>query len=108
MTTRLEAEPRTVPPATTKRIKVRGEEMLAKVRELIHEGNVRRIVVINEAGTTVLEFPLTAGVVGAVVAPALVAIGAIAALASDYTLLIEGTQPAKPKTKRPVPTEAPD
>jgi hypothetical protein len=73
----------------TECITVRGEELLGKVRELIHQGNVRRIVVISEDRTSILEFPLTVGVVGAVVAPALVAIGAIAALAKNYTLLVE-------------------
>lgn len=76
------------------RIRVRGEELLAKVRELIHEGNVRRIIVIGDDGTTLLEIPLTAGIVGAVMAPALVAVGAIAALATNYTLLIEARNPA--------------
>lgn len=71
------------------RVRVRGEELLGKVRELVHEGNTRRIIVIGEDGTTLLEIPLTAGIVGTVVAPALVAVGAIAALATNYTLLIE-------------------
>ncbi|HTI65406.1 MAG TPA: DUF4342 domain-containing protein [Gemmatimonadaceae bacterium] len=73
----------------THRIRVRGEELLGKVRELIHEGNTRRIIVIGDDGTTLLEIPLTAGIVGTVMAPALVAIGAIAALATNYTLLVE-------------------
>lgn len=77
------------------RIRVRGEELLGKVRELIHEGNARRIIVIGDDGTTLLEIPLTAGIVGTVMAPALVAIGAIAALASNYTLLIEAHPTAR-------------
>ena len=75
------------------RIRVRGEELLGKVRELIHEGNARRIIVIGDDGTTLLEIPLTAGIVGTVMAPALVAVGAIAALANNYTLLIEARKP---------------
>lgn len=75
------------------RIRVRGEELLGKVRELIHEGNTRRIIVIGDDGTTLLEIPLTAGIVGTVMAPALVAVGAIAALATNYTLLIEARHP---------------
>ena len=71
------------------RVRVRGEELLGKVRELVHEGNTRRIIVIGDDGTTLLEIPLTAGIVGTVMAPALVAVGAIAALATNYTLLIE-------------------
>jgi hypothetical protein len=79
-------------PATGSKHAVRGEELLAKVKELIHQGNVKRLVVLAEDGTAVLEIPLTAGVVGAVLAPALVAIGAIAALAKNYTLLVETTE----------------
>ena len=85
------------PASRTERIDVRGDEILAKVRELIHQGNVRRVVVISEDRTSILEFPLTAGVIGAAPAPALVAIGAIAALATNYTLLIE----AAPKVPKP-------
>lgn len=76
------------------RIRVRGEELLTKVRELIHEGRTRRIIVLGDDGTTLLEIPLAAGIVGTVVAPALVAVGAMAALATNYTLLIEARNPA--------------
>jgi len=78
------------------RIRVRGEELLAKVRELIHEGSTRRIIVIGDDGTTLLEIPLTAGIISTMMAPALVAVGAIAALATNYTLLIEARRPAAP------------
>ena len=93
------------PEARKRRIRVRGEELLAKVRELIHEGNTRRIIVIGDDGTTLLEIPLTAGIVSTVMAPALVAIGAIAALATNYTLLIEARNPSgatsEPLAERP-------
>lgn len=89
------------------RIRVRGEELLTRVRRLIHEGNVRRIVVISEEGTTLLEIPLTAGVVSAVMAPALVAIGAIAALATNYTLLIEARHPNDKKSDEAKKAAAP-
>lgn len=79
----------------SQRIRVRGEELLGKVRELIHEGNTRRIIVIGDDGTTLLEIPLTAGIMGTVMAPALVAIGAMAALATNYTLLIEAHPAAR-------------
>jgi hypothetical protein len=85
-----------LPEARTDCISVRGDELLAKVRELIHQGNVRRIVVISEDRRSILEFPLTVGVIGAVAAPVLVAIGAIAALANNYTLLVEAA-PKAPK-----------
>ena len=90
-------EPETKRAVRRDKIRVRGEELLAKVRELIHEGNTRRIIVIGDDGTTLLEIPLTAGIVGTVMAPALVAIGAIAALATNYTLLVESK--GKPKVK---------
>ncbi len=73
----------------TEEHRVSGEGLVAKVKELIHEGNVRRIIVKNEEGRTLLEIPLTVGVVGAVFLPVLVALGAIAALAKSYTLVVE-------------------
>jgi hypothetical protein len=73
-------------------VKAEGGAVLDKLRELLHEGNVRRVR-IRHAGRTIAEFPLTAGVVGAVFAPGLAAIGAIIALAKDCTIEIqrEGT-----------------
>lgn len=78
----------------TEEHRVSGEGLVAKVKELIHEGNVRRIIVKNEEGRTLLEIPLTVGVVGAVFLPVLVALGAIAALAKSYTLVVEKQEPA--------------
>ena len=60
--------------------KVNGEELLGKVKQLINEGNVRRIIIKNKEGKQLVEFPLTIGVVGTVLAPVLAAVGAIAAL----------------------------
>jgi len=68
---------------------VKGNELVERVKALIHEGNVRRIIVKDQEGKTLMEFPLTVGVVGAVLAPMLAAIGAIAALAMKYTLIVE-------------------
>ena len=76
-------------PVTTSKHMVRGDELLTKVKELVHQGNVKHLVVLAEDGTTVLEMPLTMGVVGALLAPALVAIGALAVRAKNYTLLVE-------------------
>ena len=73
----------------TEEHRVSGERLVSKVKEIIHQGNVRRLIVRNDEGHTILEIPLTIGVVGAVLLPALVALGAIAALASDYTLVVE-------------------
>lgn len=68
--------------------KAEGEHVLEKVKQLIHEGNVRRVIVKHE-GRTVAEFPLTAGVVGAVIAPVLAALGALIAVMKDCTIEIE-------------------
>ena len=69
--------------------RVNGGEILNKVKEIIHEGNVRRIILKDEKGKTFLEIPLTVGVVGAIVAPVLAAVGAVAALASNLTIIVE-------------------
>jgi len=69
--------------------RVSGERLVDRVKELIHQGNVRRIIVKIEADQPILELPLTIGVVGAVLLPAFVALGAIAALAANYTLVVE-------------------
>jgi hypothetical protein len=66
--------------------KVKGEELLRKVKDIVHEGNVRKIIIKDDKGGTYLEIPLTLGVVGAVFAPVLAAVGALAALASNFTL----------------------
>lgn len=77
--------------------KISGENLLAEVREVIQEGNVQRIILKSEDGNTLLEIPVTAGVAATVLsvalAPALVAIGAIAALVSDVTLVVERIEP---------------
>ena len=73
----------------TEEFQVTGETLLTKVHELIHEGNVRRIVLKNEQGNIIAEFPLTAGVIGALFLPALAAVGAIAALAANLTIVVE-------------------
>jgi hypothetical protein len=69
-------------------VKTESENVVEKLKQLIHEGNVRRVV-IQHQGRTVAEFPLTAGVVGAVLAPVLAAIGAIVALLKDCTIQVE-------------------
>jgi hypothetical protein len=70
--------------------KAEGENVVEKVKQIVHEGNVRRVVV-KQDGRKVAEFPLTAGVVGAVIAPVLAAIGALVALMKDCTIEIERT-----------------
>jgi len=69
--------------------KVSGENLLKKVKELIAEGNVRRISIKDKKGKTLVELPLTLGVVGAVLVPVLAAVGAIAALVTECTISVE-------------------
>jgi hypothetical protein len=69
--------------------RVKGEELIAKVKELVREGNVRRIIIENEQGKTLIEIPMTIGVVGALLLPVLAAIGAIAAVVTNCTIRVE-------------------
>ena len=73
----------------TEEFTVNGEGLVAKVKELVHEGNIRRVIIKNEEGKVLVEFPLTLGVVGALLAPTLAAIGAIAALVTNCIIVIE-------------------
>lgn len=77
---------------TTETFNVRGEDLLKKVKELIHEGNIRKITIKGKDGKTIVEFPLTIGVVGAVIAPVLAAVGAIAALVTECSITVEKNQ----------------
>ncbi len=75
-------------------IRVKGEELVKKVKDLIHEGNVRRLIIKDDKGHTFMEIPLTFGVVGVVLAPVLAAVGALAAMASNFTLeVVKKDQP---------------
>ena len=69
-----------------------AEQMVDAVKKILHEGNVRRIV-IKQEGRTVAEFPMTVGVVGAVVAPVLAAVGALAAVLTECSIEVERTKP---------------
>jgi len=69
--------------------KVSGEELVEKIKEIIKEGNARRIIIKNEDGKSVVEFPLTIGAIGALIAPILAAVGAIAALLTKCTIVVE-------------------
>jgi hypothetical protein len=70
----------------TDEFRVKGEDLLKKIREIIHEGNVSRIIIKTEDGKTYLEIPVTIGVLGAILAPILAAVGALAALAANFTI----------------------
>jgi len=73
----------------TEEFHVNGEELLARIKKLVHEGNIRRIIIKNKEGKTMLEIPMTFGVVGALIAPQLAAVGAIAALLTEATIVVE-------------------
>jgi hypothetical protein len=73
----------------TEEFKVEGERLLGKIKDLIHEGNIRRVMIKDRDGKTVMEIPVTFGVVGALLAPQLAAIGAIAALLTEATIVVE-------------------
>jgi hypothetical protein len=73
----------------TEEFQVNGEELLEKVKELMHAGNIRRIIIRNQEGRTLIDIPLTFGVVGALLVPQLAAIGAIAALLGSGSIVVE-------------------
>jgi len=70
-------------------IHVSGEELISKIKELVHEGNIRRVIIQNEKGRTLIDIPLSLGVVGVLLAPQLAAVGAIAALITKGTIIVE-------------------
>jgi len=75
------------------RYRVAGEKLLSKVKELVKEGNVRRITIKNDEDKTLIEIPLTFGVVGAAIFPVWAAVGAIAALVTDCSIEVERHEP---------------
>ena len=83
------ADPR---PTRTEEFKLDGGKVLDKVKEIIHAGNVRRIVLKNEDGKTLLEIPLTWGLVGAALLPIFAAVGALAALVTRMVIVVERTE----------------
>jgi hypothetical protein len=77
---------------TRERHKVSGDRVVEKIRELIREGNVRHVVIKNEEGRTLIEFPVTVGVAGALLLPVWAAIGAIAAVVGSCSIEVERTE----------------
>jgi hypothetical protein len=73
----------------TEEFHVNGEDLIGKIKGLIHEGNIRRIIIKDKEGKILIEFPMTIGVVGLVLAPTLAAVGAIAALVTEATIVVE-------------------
>ncbi len=79
-------------------IKVTGAQLVDAVRKLVHEGNVRRVI-IKQGNHTVAEFPLSIGVIGVILAPILAAVGALAAVIKDCSIEVERTGDPEPKSK---------
>jgi hypothetical protein len=75
-------------------MEVSGDELLAQIKALVHEGNIRRITIKNEEDKTLIEIPLTLGVIGAILLPVWAAIGALAALVARFTIVVEKVEPA--------------
>ena len=73
----------------TEEFQVDGDKLIAKIKELVHEGNIRNIIIQNDEGRVLIDIPLTLGVVGALLAPQLAAIGAIPALITKSTIIVE-------------------
>jgi hypothetical protein len=84
-------------------VHVLGRDLVDKVRDLIHEGNVQRIVVKDEHGNTFVEIPVTVAAIGAILAPLLAAIGAISALVAKFTIVVVRSEPKPPEGGQPVP-----
>ncbi len=84
----------TEPETPVEEYKVDGDEVVKKIKDLIHEGNIRRLIIKNEEGKKLIEVPLTIGVVGAVLLPVWAAIGAIAAVVTSCTIEVERVEDA--------------
>ena len=74
---------------TTEEHKVPGEKLLSRIKEMVHQGNIRRVIIKNDEGRVLIEIPLTVGVVGLALMPVWIAIGAMAAYAANYTIVVE-------------------
>jgi len=80
--------------ANEEEFEVKGDDLLSRIKEIIEEGNVRRVTIKNSEGKSMLEIPLTIGVVGALIAPVAAAIGAVAALVTECTITVTREEPA--------------
>lgn len=77
------------PRTRTEEFQIDGDQLVAKIKELLHEGNIRRITIKDDQGQTLIEIPLTIGVVGVVLLPVVAAVGAIAVLVAKCTIVLE-------------------
>jgi hypothetical protein len=82
-------------------VKVLGNELVDKVKALIHEGNVRRIIIKDEQGHTFVEIPVSVAAVGALISPILAAVGALAAMAAKFTVVVEKSHEPEPPPASP-------
>jgi hypothetical protein len=89
----------------TEEFQVSGDKLVAKVKEIVHQGNIRRVTIMNENGRALIDIPLTLGVVGALLAPQLAAIGAIAALVTKCTIAVEVVEDDQAKETEESTTE---
>jgi hypothetical protein len=76
----------------TEEFKVEGEKVISKIKEIFHEGNIRKVIIKDREGKTLIEIPMTFGMVGVLIAPQLAAIGAIATLLTEATIVVEKTE----------------
>ncbi len=81
--------------AKTEEFKVNGDDVMKKIKAIIAEGNARRITIKNKDGKSLVELPLTVGLVGAALAPMMAAIGALTALVTECTIVVEKEDPKK-------------
>ena len=73
----------------TESMEVKGDDLVGRIKEIVHEGNVRRIIIKNDEGEKLIELPVTVGVIGTLLAPPLAAVGAVAALVAKCTIEVE-------------------
>lgn len=92
---------------STEEFKVNGDDVIGTIKRIVAAGNARKIIIKNESGESLVEFPLTIGAVGALIAPMLAAIGAIAALVTKCTIVVEKRDDSKPAAE-PLDTESRD
>lgn len=86
---------------TKEEFTVSGDQLLGKVKELINEGNVRRIIIKNKDGEQLVVLPLTVGIIGAVLVPMMAAVGALAALVTECSIVVERDAPDSPASDTP-------
>jgi uncharacterized membrane protein len=86
---------------SSEEFKISGDALVAKIKELIHQGNIRRIIIKNEEGNTLIEIPMTVGIIGGVVSaaffPVVAAIGVIGAMVAHLTVVIERQESVEPR-----------